>query len=154
MNIKLFKIFERLNSEEKLPTKEYLYKEFYRRTEKPLWFHSKKYYNKNHERLNKIEVDTIRNLIDSYPNSIVQNIEKISDFTLECIIPETLYKVKATNEGFGDIGIVHVKEGELRFYYSNTRLLNVGTWNSDKKFKDRIEIKQEILRLTTKHLTL
>lgn len=149
MNIKLFKIFERFNSEKNLPTKDYLYEEFYRRTEKPLWFHSKKYYNENHERLNKIEIDNIKNLIDNYPNYTVQDIEKISDFTLDCIIPETLYKVRAVSKGFGDIGLVHVKEGELQLYYSNTKLLNVGSWCKDKKFKDRTEIKQEILRLTT-----
>jgi hypothetical protein len=150
--MKLFKIFERFNSEKKLPSKEYLYKEFYRRTEKPLWFHSKKYYNEDHERLNKIEIDNIRNLIDNYPNSVVQNIEKISDFTLDCIIPEVLYKVRATKKGWGDIGLVHIKEGELQFYYSNTELHNVGTWDNNKKFKDRIEIKKEILRLTTQKI--
>lgn len=150
--MKLFKIFERFNSEKKLPSKEYLYKEFYRRTEKSLWFHSKKFHNENHERLNKIEIDNIRNLIDNYPNSIVQNIESISDFTLDCIIPETLYTVKAIKKGWGDIGIVYVKEGELQFYYSNTQFQIVGTCDGDKKFKDRIEIKKEILRLTTKHL--
>ena len=150
--MKIFKIFERFNSEKKLPSKEYLYKEFYRRIEKPLWFHSKKFYNENHERLNKIEIDNIKNLIDNYPNSTVQNIENISDFTLECILPETLYKVRATKKGWGDIGIVHVKEGELQLYYSNTQFQNVGTWDDSKKFKDRVEIKKEILRLTTKHL--
>jgi hypothetical protein len=150
--MKLFKIFEIFNSEKKLPSKEYLYEEFYRRTEKPLWFHSKKFYNENHERLNKIEIDSIKNLIDNYPNSLIHDIESISDFTLECIIPETLYKVRATKKGWGDIGLVHVKEGELELYYSNTQFQNVGTSNNDKKFKDRIEIKKEILRLTTKHL--
>jgi hypothetical protein len=148
----LFKIFERFNSKKKLPSKEYLYEEFYRRTEKPLWFHSKKFYNENHERLNKIEIDSIKNLIDNYPNSLIHDIESISDFTLECIIPETLYKVRATKKGWGDIGLVHVKEGKLELYYSNTQFQNVGTYNNDKKFKDRIEIKKEILRLTTKHL--
>ena len=148
----LFKIFERFNSDKKLPSKEYLYTEFYRRTEKPLWFHSKKFYNENHERLNKIEIDNIKNLIDNYPNSIVQNIESISDFTLDCIIPETLYKVRTTKKGWGDIGIVYVKEGELQFYYSNTQFQSVGTRDDGKKFKDRIEIKKEILRLTTKQL--
>ena len=148
----LFKIFERFNSEKKLPSKEYLYEEFYRRTEKPLWFHSKKFYNENHERLNKIEIDNIKNLVDNYPKSIVQSIENISDFTLDCIIPETLYKVRATKKGWGDIGIVYVKEGELQFYYSNTQFQSVGTCDDDKKFKDRIEIKKEILTLTAKHL--
>lgn len=151
--MKLFKIFEKFNSEKKLPSKEYLYEEFYRRTEKPLWFHSKKFYNENHERLNKIEIDNIKNLIDNYPNSLIHNIENISDFTLDCIIPETLYKVRATKKGWGDIGMVHVQKGKLEFYYSNTQFQSVATWDNDEEFKDRLKIKKEILRLTTKHLT-
>ena len=154
IKIKLFKLFNRFNSEKKFPTKEYLYEEFYRRTQKPSWFLSKKFYNDNHERLNKIEIDNIKNLIDNYPNFQTHNIEKISDFTLDCIIPEALYKVRAIKKGWGDIGLVHVQEDRLQFYYSNTELHNVGTWNSGKKYKDRIEIKEEILELVTKSINI
>ena len=150
--MKLFKIFERFNSDKKLPSKDFLYKEFYRRSEKPQWFHAKKFYNEDHERLNKIEIDNIRNLIDNYPDSLTHDIEKTSDFTLDCIIPETLYKVRAKNKRWGDIGIVHVQKGKLEFYYSNTQFKSVATWNGDEEFKNRTKIKEEILRLTTEQL--
>jgi hypothetical protein len=152
--IKLFKLFNKFNSEKKLPTKEYLYEEFYRRTQKPSLFRSRKFYNENHERLGKIEVDNIKNLIDNYPNFQTHNIEKTSDFTLDCIIPEVLYKVRATKKGWGDIGLVHIKEDALQFYYSNTELRDVSTWNSGKKYKDRIEIKEEILELVTNSINI
>jgi len=149
--MKFFKIFENLPFSVildwkvmgKLPSKEFLLSEFYNRSRYP-YKGSAKLWTDDKQKLFDIESEIIRELIDNYPNHVFEEIETIKDFTLDCIIPEVLYKVR----GRADIGFVYVREGAVDFYYTNTYLKYRSLHPAEKDFKyDRIQLKKVILDL-------
>ena len=149
--MKFFKLFENIpfsrvldwKITDKLPSKEFLYTEFYNRTERPYKI-SLKFWSTDRQKLHDIELEIIRELIDNYPNHVFEEIRTIKDFTLECIIPEVLYKVREK----GDIGFVHVTDTAVEFYYTNTYLKTRSHHPAGKEFKyDRIQLKEVVLNL-------
>lgn len=149
--MKFFELFENLpftkvldwKVTDKLPSKEFLYTEFYNRTKRPYKV-SLKFWTTDQEKLHDIELEILRELIDNYPNHVFEEIKTTKDFTLECIIPEVLYKVR----GKGDIGFVHVTGTAIELYYTNTYLKTRSHHPAGKEFKyDRIQLKQVILDL-------
>lgn len=147
--MKLFKIFNTLPfKKSKLPSKEFLYKTFYHRKKYPYSGLSKKYSNDNDKALKDLELEFLENLIDNYPSGNLHEVKTTKDFTLDCLIPEKLYKIRCTIGGnFGDVGLVYVEKTGFTVFYSNTYLFERGThYPEDIKF-DRTEIKKEILSL-------
>jgi len=150
--MKLFKIFENLpftntwNRKvlDKLPSKEFLLTEFYNRTKRP-YKTSLKFWTSEDQKLYDIELEIIRELIDNYPAHIFEKIETIKDFTLDCIIPEILYKIRT---GRGDLGFVLVTEKTVELHYTTTYLKSRTLHPAGKEFKyDRVQLKQVILDL-------
>jgi len=150
--MKLFKIFENLpftNSWsmkvlDKLPSKEFLLAEFYHRTKYPHKGSSKSW-NSDKQKLFDIELEIIRELIDNYPNHVFEKIDTIKDFTLECLIPEILYKI---NTGRGELGFVLVTDEKIELHYTTTYLKFRARTPAKKQPKyDRVELKKIILDL-------
>lgn len=149
--MKFFKLFQNLpfsrildwKVTNNLPSKKFLLGEFYRRTRHP-YKGSLKFWTTECEKLHDIELEIIRELIDNYPTHVFEEIETIKDFTLDCIIPEVLYKIR----GRGDIGFVHVTDRSVGLYYTNTYLNHRSITPAEEEFKyDRIQLKQVILDL-------
>jgi hypothetical protein len=150
--MKLFKIFENLpftnywNSKilDKLPSKEFLLAEFYNRTKYP-YKGSLKSWNSNKQKLFDIELEIIRELIDNYPAHVFEKIDTIEDFTLECLIPEILYKIST---GRGDLGFVLATDKKVELHYTTTYLKYRALHPAEKEFKyNRVELKKIILDL-------
>lgn len=149
--MKFFKLFENLPFSKlldwkvigKLPSKEFLLSEFYNRSKHP-YKGSAKFWTDDKQKLFDIESEIIRELIDNYPKHVFEEIETIKDFTLDCIIPEVLYKVR----GKADIGFVHIREGTVDFYYTNTYLKRRSLCPAQEERKyDRIQLKKIVLDL-------
>ena len=147
--MKLFRIFNIIPlKKKKLPSKEFLYRTFYRRKKYPYSGLSKKYSNDDDKALKELELEFIENLIDNYPTANLTEIKSTKDFTLDCLIPEKLYKIRCTTKGnYGDVGLVYIQNNSINIYYSNTYLFERGVhYPKENKF-DRIQIKKEILEL-------
>ena len=150
--MKFFKLFENLpftsiwNTKvlDKLPSKEFLLAEFYNRTKRP-YKTSLKLWTTEDQKLYDIELEIIRELIDNYPAHVFEKIETIKDFTLDCIIPEILYKIKT---GRGDLGFVLVTDKKVELHYTTTYLKSKALHPAGKEFKyDRIQLKKVVLDL-------
>ena len=150
--MRLFKIFgkplfssiRKTGIEDKLPSKEYLLTQFYQRTNHP-YRGGLKQWSDDDKKLFDIELEVIRELIDNYPKHFFEKIETIKDFTLDCIIPETLYKIRTAG---GHLGFVFVTDKGVELYYTSTYLKSRALYPSEKEPKyDRIQLKKIILNL-------
>ena len=147
--MKLFKIFNTTSfKKSKLPSKEFLYKTFYHRKKYPYSGLSKKYSNDNDKALKDLELEFLENLIDNYPTANLTEIKTTKDFTLDCLIPEKLYKIRCTMKGnYGDVGLVYIQNKSINIYYSNTYLFERGIRYPEENKFDRIQLKKEILQV-------
>jgi hypothetical protein len=80
----------------------------------------------------------------NHPQTITQNITKMSDFVLDCIVSQTLYKVRV---GATIVGLVHIEGDQITYYHSNTGIREGWRINDREDYKDRVEVKKYVLEI-------
>ena len=76
--------------------------------------------------------------------SKTQNITKISDLTLDCIISQTLYKVRV---GATVVGLAHIEGDQITYYHSNTGIQEDWRIDDREDYKDRVQVKKYVLEI-------
>ena len=68
----------------------------------------------------------------------------MSDFVLDCIVSQTLYKVRV---GATIVGLVHIEGDKITYYHSNTEIQEDWRIDDREDYKDRLQLKKYVLEI-------